>query len=149
MRASGRILSGQDSAGGDKELQMGLRRKLESETFAKVDRSYSGRCGHDWRRMRQEEGGRSGATGEFQLVDGTPLHPKRTVVLDPDALLVISLPGGGGFGSSLERDPQLVRDDVLDGLVSAVQAHDVYGVALRADGTVDDVATEQLRVQAP
>jgi N-methylhydantoinase B len=91
------------------------------------------------------EGGLPGAAGEFHLADGTPLHPKRTVVLDPDALLVIGLPGGGGFGSSLERDPNLVADDVLDGLVSGQQALDAYGVVLHEDGAVDDVATRRLR----
>jgi N-methylhydantoinase B len=91
------------------------------------------------------EGGLPGAAGEFHLADGTPLHPKRTVVLDPDALLVIGLPGGGGFGSSLERAPNLVADDVLDGLVSEQQALDAYGVVLREDGTVDDMATRRLR----
>jgi N-methylhydantoinase B len=85
--------------------------------------------------------------GEFQLADGTPLHPKRTVVLDPDALLVIGLPGGGGFGSSLERDPQLVREDVLDGLVSPHQARELYGVVLGEDDNVDESATQQLRAQ--
>jgi len=91
------------------------------------------------------EGGLAGAVGEFQLVDGTRLHSKRTVVLDPDALLVIGLPGGGGFGPSLERDPQLVREDVLDGLVSSASAKDVYGVALHEDGSLDNDATQRLR----
>jgi N-methylhydantoinase B len=89
-------------------------------------------------------GGRAGATGEFHL-NGTPLHPKRTAVLEPEALLVIGLPGGGGFGSSLERDPSLVREDVLDGLVSVEQARDVYGVVLNDDLSVDSVATEARR----
>jgi N-methylhydantoinase B len=95
------------------------------------------------------EGGRPGATGEFQLLDGPPLHAKRTVVLDPDALLVIGLPGGGGFGPSLEREPDLVREDVLDGLVSAAQARAVYGVALDEHGSVDDAATARLRDPGP
>jgi N-methylhydantoinase B len=100
------------------------------------------------------EGGQAGAAGEFHLVDGTPLHPKRTIQLDPaiqldpDAMLVIGLPGGGGFGSSLERDPQLVREDVLDGLVSPEQARDLYGVVLFEDGTVDEDATRHLRQAA-
>ncbi|MDQ6674445.1 MAG: hydantoinase B/oxoprolinase family protein [Chloroflexota bacterium] len=94
------------------------------------------------------EGGLAGAVGEFRMLDGTPLHPKRTVVLDPEAMLVISLPGGGGFGSSRERAANLVRDDVLDGLVSAAQAHDVYGVAVLDDGTVDDIETQHLRARA-
>jgi N-methylhydantoinase B len=74
------------------------------------------------------EGGLSGAPGEFQLADGTQLDPKSTVVLEPDQQLVIGLPGGGGLGNPRERDPELVRQDVLDGLVSPEQARDAYGL---------------------
>ena len=94
------------------------------------------------------EGGLSGAPGEFQLVDGTPLNPKRTVELSPEQLLVISLPGGGGLGDPLERDPELVRQDVLDGLVSVEQARGAYGVAFTADGAVDIEETARLRASA-
>jgi N-methylhydantoinase B len=94
------------------------------------------------------EGGRPGAPGEFQLVDGTPLNPKQTVSLAPDQLLVIGLPGGGGMGDPHERDPELVRQDVLDGLVSLEQARDAYGVALTADGAVDPLETAGLRDRA-
>jgi len=37
---------------------------------------------------------------------------------------------GGGYGDPLERDPQLVLEDVIDGLVSAMAAREVYGVVL-------------------
>ena len=52
----------------------------------------------------------------------------------------------------LERDPDLVRDDVLDELVSADAARTEYGVVLR--GSVDDLdlevdhdATKKLRAE--
>jgi len=91
------------------------------------------------------DGGQAGAPGQFALGDGTSLHPKRTVVLAPDQQLELGLPGGGGFGRPTEREPQLVHDDVLDGLVSAAAARDSYGVALRDDGTVDETETRRLR----
>jgi N-methylhydantoinase B len=91
------------------------------------------------------EGGLAGAPGEFQLADGTLLNPKRTLELSPDELLVIGLPGGGGLGDPLERDPELVRQDVLDGLVSVEQARDAYGVAFSVDGTLDPAETARLR----
>ncbi len=54
--------------------------------------------------------------------------------------------GGGGMGSPLERDPQLVLDDLLDGKVSVRAARDVYGVALSTEPlTVDEAATTALR----
>jgi len=91
------------------------------------------------------EGGLPGAPGEFQLTDGTQLNPKRTVELWPEQLLVIGLPGGGGLGDPWERDPELVRQDVLEGLVSVEQARDAYGVAFTIDGAVDAAETARLR----
>jgi N-methylhydantoinase B len=41
--------------------------------------------------------------------------------------------GGGGYGSPLERDPEQVRRDVIDGIVSAQAARDLFGVVLRDD----------------
>jgi N-methylhydantoinase B len=37
---------------------------------------------------------------------------------------------GGGFGSALARDPDRVRDDVVDGYVSLESADRDYGVVL-------------------
>ncbi|MCL6649790.1 MAG: hydantoinase B/oxoprolinase family protein, partial [Chloroflexi bacterium] len=56
--------------------------------------------------------------------------------------------GGGGWGDPLERDPELVRLDVLRGLVSEVKARDEYGVVVLDEGVrVDYPATEALRAQ--
>jgi N-methylhydantoinase B len=52
--------------------------------------------------------------------------------------------GGGGFGTPLERDPELVLADVRQGYVSVEAARDSYGVVI-ADGAVDAVATGDLR----
>ena len=40
---------------------------------------------------------------------------------------------GGGFGSPLARDPERVRDDVLDGYVTRESAERDYGVLLDPD----------------
>jgi N-methylhydantoinase B/oxoprolinase/acetone carboxylase alpha subunit len=39
----------------------------------------------------------------------------------------IVMPGGGGYGDPLSRDPERVRLDVAEGFVSAEVARDVYG----------------------
>jgi N-methylhydantoinase B len=54
-------------------------------------------------------------------------------------------PGGGGYGDPHARDPDKVLDDVLDGYITAEQAHDDYGVAISADGVLDITATAALR----
>jgi len=54
--------------------------------------------------------------------------------------------GGGGYGSPLERDPERVRLDVMDGYVSLERAEEDYGVVI--DETtlrIDVQATEKLR----
>jgi len=53
--------------------------------------------------------------------------------------------GGGGYGDPFEREPEAVRRDVEDGLVSAEDARDQYGVVIDERGDVDVGATEALR----
>jgi N-methylhydantoinase B len=54
-------------------------------------------------------------------------------------------PGGGGYGSPLDRDPALVAADVVAGYVSRNRARDVYGVEIDAAGQIDATATARLR----
>jgi N-methylhydantoinase B len=59
--------------------------------------------------------------------------------------------GGGGWGDPLEREPELVLEDVKDGYVSPEGARRDYGVVVNTPGmvydewAVDQVATEALR----
>lgn len=53
--------------------------------------------------------------------------------------------GGGGWGDSFERDPELVERDVMLGYVSVEKARDIYGVVIGEDGAVDPKATLALR----
>jgi len=59
-------------------------------------------------------------------------------------------PSGGGYGNPLERDPQKVLDDVLDGFITVDHAKEAYGVVLSEvdDGygwALDAPATKKLR----
>lgn len=68
--------------------------------------------------------------------------------LEPGERIVGTIAGGGGYGDPLERDPELVRRDVEDGLVSREKARDVYGVVFEQgtdDLVVDEDATETER----
>ena len=53
--------------------------------------------------------------------------------------------GGGGWGNPLDRDPQDVLDDVIDGKVSRHAAFTDYGVILHDDLTVDTDGTTKER----
>ncbi len=58
------------------------------------------------------------------------------------------MPGGGGWGDPLERDPELVLKDVVNGKMSVEHAVEEYGVVI--DGTamiVNVEATAKLREQ--
>ena len=63
----------------------------------------------------------------------------------PQSAAVVRHGGGGGWGNPLERDPDKVRWDVVEDMVSAEAARERYGVVLRADGEVDQDATTTLR----
>jgi len=64
----------------------------------------------------------------------------------PKDVYAVIWSAGGGFGDPLERDPQRVRNDVVeDRAVSSKAARSIYGVVLRSDGSVDDTRTRRLR----
>jgi N-methylhydantoinase B len=70
----------------------------------------------------------------------------------PGDLLITHAPGGAGWGYPLNRNPEKVRKNVQDGLVSINRARDVYGVLFKAHNMkdpsaleIDDEGTEKLR----
>ena len=70
--------------------------------------------------------------------------------LPAGAVLAYQYGGGAGFESPLLRDPEAVKEDVLDEYVSVAAARERYGVVLRGsleDGSleVDAEATRALR----
>ncbi len=77
-----------------------------------------------------------------------PLPSVGQLVLVPGETVVSIGTGGGGYGRPAARDPEWVRKDVRAGLVSRERAASVYGVVLRADGTVDEAATRARRADA-
>jgi N-methylhydantoinase B len=71
----------------------------------------------------------------------TEIAPLDTVVVQPGDFIGAHHTGGGGYGSPLEREPERVRADVLDGFISFERARDVYGVVFK-----DEVMTDELEV---
>ena len=96
-------------------------------------------------------GGGDGAAGSVGTASGETLHPKRQQRIPAGEHLVLKLPGGGGYGDPHERDPELVRRDVEDGLVSPERALEAYGVVLtdaQHGFVVDEEATARSRAEA-
>jgi len=97
-------------------------------------------------------GGGSPGTENFLDYTTPSLHLRRGRVPRvelTDGAVVSSVTGtGGGFGDPLEREPERVREDVLDGYITVEQARTVYGVALAAESLEPDAAeTARLRAR--
>ena len=77
---------------------------------------------------RGRNGGGAGAAGAVALADGTRLRGKGRQKVPNGARLVLSLPGGGGFGDPSGRPHDKVRADLAAGYVTRVQARADYGL---------------------
>ncbi|MCD2205214.1 hydantoinase B/oxoprolinase family protein [Halobacterium sp. KA-6] len=75
-----------------------------------------------------------------------PLASKSTTKLEPDDIVSIQTPGGGGYGNPLERDPNEVLEDVRNGKVSKKKARTEYGVEIQND-RVDYEETNERRAE--
>lgn len=84
-------------------------------------------------------GGQPGAMGEFLENDEKPLPPKTVVWFAPEAHVQLNLPGGGGYGDPMRREPERVLADVVQGYVSLDAAEREYGVVIRFLGEVDQL----------
>jgi N-methylhydantoinase B len=86
--------------------------------------------------------------GELFLSDGTVLPPKGRYDLQADQTVTLRIPGGGGYGSPLDRDPEKVLEDVRQQRVSVDAARERYGVVIDSDNwQVDSEGTEALRAE--
>jgi N-methylhydantoinase B len=94
-------------------------------------------------------GGREGTNNYLEYVRSGSVarHGRVARVTIEDGDLVRSVTGaGGGYGDPREREPRSVREDVLDGYVSADEARTQYAVALDpATLEVDPDETARLR----
>jgi N-methylhydantoinase B len=95
-------------------------------------------------------GGGAGGTSRnyMRLPDETEYRAVDPVrVLSPAMTSVrIATAGGGGWGSPLERDPEKVLADVLDGFITLQSAETDYGVRIdAANMSIDLAATTACR----
>jgi len=94
---------------------------------------------------RGRAGGANGKAGRLHLGSGAKLRHKGTQSIPSGDRLMMEMPGGGGYGDPMKRDPLAVASDVKNGMVSGAAAAAAYGVVLNADGTVDEAATAARR----
>ena len=67
------------------------------------------------------------------------------IILQPGQNIVSYSSGGGGYGPPHERPVEKVRNDMEEGWITRERARDVYGVAFKEDGNIDEKETARLR----
>lgn len=96
-------------------------------------------------------GGQPGARSLFLRNPGREdvvnLMNSDVVQCGPGDVISLTGSGGGGYGDPFKRPIELVVSDVRCGFVSPEHAQSAYGVVLRDDLSVDEVATERLRAE--
>ena len=91
-------------------------------------------------------GGHAARVGGISVNGEEVPETAREVRVKPGDIVRVNMNAGGGYGDPLERDPELVLGDVLDGYVTPQGARDDYGVVIDPDNfRVDYQATEKLR----
>ena len=97
------------------------------------------------------EGGKAGATSAtlMKLPAETAFKPVNVVrhMVPAGTGAVIATAGGGGWGDPLQRDPKLVRQDVIEGYVSIESAARDYGVVIDPHTLEIDAAATATRRQ--
>src|SRR5262249_4757020 len=88
-------------------------------------------------------GGKAGAPGVV-LLNGTPQHPKQTVILRAGDVLTFRTPGGGGYGDPRERASDRLAEDRSSGLVSGGEAMPMLDVCVVGAGAAGIVAAREL-----
>ncbi len=90
-------------------------------------------------------GGKPGCKSRF-LINGVPKDPGGLNFANPGDVIAFSNPGGGGYGNPLEREPEMVERDVINGYVSPEKARKDYGIVINfATMKLDLEATQRLR----
>ncbi len=98
------------------------------------------------------KGARNPAANRFVVLRGgavvepSPIPGKVTgFPVGPGDVVRMEGAGGGGYGDPLTRDPEAVRRDVKDGLLTGEQADRRFGVVLDGRGRVDETRTAARR----
>jgi N-methylhydantoinase B len=103
---------------------------------------------------RGARGGLPGSTGAAIQIDAEGVESEAPttahLTLQPGEFIRGRHGGGGGYGDPLARDPELVREDLLEGYISAGAASGVYGVVFSGRPedhslAVDVTATQERR----
>jgi len=79
-------------------------------------------------------GGQRAAATARPTTAEPPIGKASRLLLHRGDLVRLVTGSGGGYGDPRERDPALVRADLRDGLITAAEAEEVYGVRPEVPG---------------
>ncbi|MCP5266570.1 MAG: hydantoinase B/oxoprolinase family protein [Burkholderiaceae bacterium] len=116
----------QDS-GGAGESRGGLGQVMEVEVRTRRPYLFSGlyeRCRFSAPGLA---GGLPGATGSVSASGDAQVQAKISSMVPPDSVLMLALPGGGGFGDPARRSREAIENDLVDGYISEKGALRDYG----------------------
>ena len=130
----------QDSAGAGK-YRGGLGQVIELSNSENADMSLFASLDSIHHPARGRQGGKDGAVGVLELSSGERLRAKGEQIIPGGEQLTVLTPGGAGFGKPMERDADLIEQDLRDGLTSNEYAKAHYGVAFKPDGSIDREAS--------
>jgi len=107
-----------ENSGGAGKYRGGLGQVIAFRGRTDAPFTVSVLCDRTWQPATGFLGGQHGALGEV-LIDGVrPQNPKAELVVSPNTLVEVRLPGGGGYGPPADRDPDLVAIDLREGYVT-------------------------------
>ena len=81
--------------------------KISAAAFEKITKGSSGL-----------QGGFNGSPGQVEISDGTKITDKGTYEIPAGEKVLLITPGGGGYGNPIDRDQNLINNDLRLGLVT-------------------------------
>lgn len=105
-------------SGGAGQYRGGLGQVIEIEPMPGHEFDFSAMFDRVNHPAKGRDGGGTGAAGIVALDDGTRLNPKGWQHVPAGRRLMLSLPGGGGYGDPAARDASALADDLSKGYVT-------------------------------
>ena len=134
-----------ENSGGVGQYRGGMGQVLELSSSENVPLSLFASLDRIHHPARGREGGGNGAAGLLSLSGGKQLRAKGEQTIPAGERLLVSTPGGAGFGDPMQRCVNSIKEDVEAGLVSQQNATDYHGVIFDHQGQIDIKATRQRR----
>ena len=116
-------------SGGAGQYRGGLGQFMEVGAAAGHEFDFSAMFDRVHHPARGRQGGGDGAPTVIGQDDGTAMRGKGKQFVPEGRRVMLSLPGGAGYGPASQRDPESVKRDLARGYISAKAAQEDYGIS--------------------